>query len=74
MDIELFEDFNSNITESRIVKSWSVTFNGTEYDGTVITTHEAWGSWEDTEFNISDKKDLTDEELDELEEYVMDNI
>lgn len=71
---ELFNDFNSNITESRIVKSWSVTYKGTEYEGTLITTHEAWGSWEDTEYNINDPKDLTDDELDELEDYVMDNI
>lgn len=70
---ELFEDFNSNITESRIVKAWSVTYKGIEYEGSLITSHEAWGSWEDTEFKIDDKKDLTDEELDELEDYVMDN-
>jgi len=74
MDIELFNDFNSNITESRIVKAWSVTYKGTEYEGTLITTHEAWGSWEDTDYNINDPKNLTDDELDELEDYVMDNI
>jgi hypothetical protein len=71
---ELFEDFDSHITASRIVKSWSVTYEGIEYKGIVITTLEAWGSWRDNEFTIDDQKDLTDDELDNLKDYVMDNI
>ena len=71
---ELFEDFDSHTTLSRIVKSWSVTYEGIEYEGTVITTLEAWGSWRDNEFTIDDQKDLTDDELDNLKDYVMDNI
>jgi hypothetical protein len=71
---ELFEDFDSHTTMSRIVKSWSVTYEGIEYKGVVITTLEAWGSWRDNEFTIDDQKDLTDDELDNLKDYVMDNI
>ena len=71
---EVFDDFQSNTTESRVVKNWSVTYKGIEYDGTVTTTYEIWGSWEDHEYCITDSKDLTDDELDELEDYVMDLI
>ena len=71
---EVFDDFQSNTTESRIVKKWSITYRGIEYDGTVTTTYEISGSWEDHEYCITDSKDLTDDELDELEDYVMDLI
>jgi len=74
MSEELFDDFNSNIIESRIVKAWSVTYKGIEYEGTLTTYHEAWGSREDHDYKINDPKDLTDDELEELEDYVMDNI
>ena len=74
MEKELFDEFNSNIIESRIVKAWSVTYKGIEYEGTLTTYHEAWGSWEDHNYKIDDHKDLTDEELDELEDYIIDNI
>lgn len=73
MNTELFEDFDSHTISSRIVKSWSVTYVGTEYEGSVITTHEAWSSWRDAEFTIDDQKDLTDEELSDLKEYVLEN-
>ena len=71
---ELFDDFQSNTTESRVVKKWSATYKGIEYEGSVTTTYEIWGSWEDHEYWLLDSKDLTDDELDELEDYVMDNI
>jgi len=74
MNKELFEDFDSHTISERIVKAWSVTYEGIEYKGVVITTREAWSSWCDNEFTIDDQKDLTDYELDNLKDYVMDNI
>jgi hypothetical protein len=75
MEQELFEDFHSTVVSSRIKKNWTVTYKGQEISGTYEYDQDDWSFYEKNCY-IDDEcmKDLTEDEIDEIVEYVKDII
>jgi hypothetical protein len=70
---ELFEDFSSTVVSSIIKKSWSVIYKGKEITGTYEYENDDWGLQEMNTV-IDEGYTLTDEERDEILDYVKDAI
>jgi hypothetical protein len=66
---ELFEDFSSLTTRSVIKKNWSLTYKGQEISGTYSYEIDDWG-YSERSCEIDDESELTDDEIDEIIEYV----
>jgi hypothetical protein len=66
---ELFEDFSSMTTRSVIKKNWTVMYKGQEISGTYSYEVDDWGYF-DRSCEIDDESELTQDEIDEIIEYI----
>ena len=72
-DEQIFEDFSENVISSVIKKNWSLTFKGKEISGSYSYEHDSWGYYEkDVEIDNEFLDDLSEDEVDEIQEYVRD--
>ena len=75
MQEEIFEDFSENVVSSVIKKNWSLSYKGKEITGSYSYEHDAWGYYErNVDIDEDCLKDLTAEEIDEINDYVSDVI
>ena len=70
---EQFEDFHAVTISSRVVKTWSISYNGREISGRYEADQDDWGL-SDHETTIDDESELTEDEIDAIITYVEDNI
>jgi hypothetical protein len=70
---QLFEEFSSVTTTTIIKKNWELTYKGKEVTGTYSYEDDAWG-FHERNVEIDDESDLTEEEIDEIIDYVIDVI
>jgi len=62
-------NYESSVINSLIVKRWSLFYGDKEYEGTVEESDEYWGDYS-KKVEFEDTKDLREEEIDIIEEYV----
>jgi len=75
MEIELFDEFTHTVVSNHIVKNWSVLYKGKELKGSYTFDHDDWGYHERSyEMDEEYKNNLTDEEYEEVMDYVEENI
>lgn len=72
-DQELFEDFSSVTTTTVIKKNWKLTYKGQEVTGTYSYEDDSWSLYE-KDVEIDDESNLTQDEIDEIIDYVSDVI
>ena len=74
----LFEDFSSRTTSTRRIIAFNLMYKGIEVEGTVTEHYnDLWSDWDqnwDQEFSIEPNDDLTDDDIDNIEDYVLENI
>ena len=75
LDHQLFEDFSSVVTATFVKKIWTVTYKDQEITGTYSYESGSWGFC-DRKFRINEEhlKNLSDEEIDEIHDYVEDAL
>ena len=70
----LFEDFSSRTTSTRRIVAFNLMYKGIEVEGTVTEHYnDLWSDW-DQEFTIEPNDDLTDDDIDNIEDYLLENI
>lgn len=68
------EDFSQRNSRVRRTVKWSLTYDGQEIEGTMTEDYdELWSNW-DREVIIEDYESLTQDDIDYIQDYVLDNI
>jgi hypothetical protein len=65
--------FSTIITSERTVQDWELWINDKEISGKYTTWYDEFGD-SDWDIKIHNQSELTDEEMDEITDYIKENI
>jgi len=66
-------DFSKVMTSQRTVQDWELTINGKEVRGEYMVWYDEYGDT-DWDVKIENQSQLTDDEIDQINDYIRENI